>query len=193
VAWGVTMTLHDDLLPINAEVARLQSEFYAAQRRASDHFTAHRKHDWRLLAESRRLDREWAAAKEAARSAFAAARGWRRTEHPFHVGGLLRELRFCPRYTSREQRRELRDIHHALGRPYFDHPEYFKTPGRGGVCAGIVSHAYLRHETIGASARSPTPKRSASSARSTRQPIAGTTPEPPRCSSSPALMVQCQR
>jgi hypothetical protein len=98
---------------------------------------------WDRSPKARSLTTRIAEMKDRARTRFADARGWKRTRREFHVFGLIRGLRHSPIYTSLSMRRELSDISRELGYPWFDHAEYFKTPGRGGICAGIVSHAYL--------------------------------------------------
>jgi hypothetical protein len=124
-----------ELLPLTDEIKQLMREY--SQK-------VHAPQRWELSRESRELSARIYALKDEARARFGAAYGgWRRTKHEFHIDGLVRGLRSSPIYTSMNQGREMRDISYALGHPHFDHAEYFKTPGRMGICAGIVSHAYL--------------------------------------------------
>jgi hypothetical protein len=131
------MINHDDLLPLAGEIARLM-QLDSAERHERERGARHRS------AEGRRVSADLIALREEARSAFAAARGWKRTRCEFHTDGLVHGLRHSPRYTMLNSERDARDIGCALGRPWIDHAEFYRTPGRSGVCAGIVSHAYLR-------------------------------------------------
>jgi hypothetical protein len=129
---------HDDLLPIAERIAALMRRNHAG-REAQAH-----RGEWERSREARLIDSEIGAAKEEARQRFGAARGWVRTNREFHTDGVVRGLHHSPLYTGhRRPTRDGRDIRVALGRPWIDHTEHYRTPGRGGVCAGIVSHAYL--------------------------------------------------
>jgi hypothetical protein len=78
--------------------------------------------------------------QDEARRRFAEARGWKRIGGRFHIDGLVRGLRHS-RCGNASGSRRGRDIDVALGRPWFDHVEYYKS--LDGVCAAIVSHTYL--------------------------------------------------
>ena len=134
---GAVMAKHEDLLPLAEKIASLMLRDHAESRRIKGAA-------WERSAEGREVQARLKALREQARARFAAARGWIWTRCEFHTDGLVHGLRRSPLYTGQFRgERDSRDIRVALGRPWIDHAEFYRTPGRGGVCAGIVTHAYL--------------------------------------------------